>query len=242
MAVNQGDFKEVLNLLKNAGSGQIKWEEFPASKNNYSIIAEKIIDGYSDYLNAKDPYTALELFNRFKLLCALKVGLYGAYSLNRFAEEVLKKENLIRPDRSNEYPWYRGRPVLITRNDYNLGLFNGDIGITLQEPESENDKLYVYFSDTSGEVRRFSPYRLPEHETVFAMTVHKSQGSEFEHVCLVFPDKDYPVLTRELVYTGITRAKESLLIWGNETILRACVSRRIKRTSGLRDALWKKEA
>jgi len=249
-AVNKGDWKEILSILKNnvglknniglknnEGRG-IKWEELKASKDSYSIIAKRIIDGYSDYLITQDPYTALEQFNRFKLLCALKVGPYGAYNLNRLAEEVLKKEKLIRTDMPNEYPWYRGRPVLITKNDYNLGLFNGDMGITMPDPKEGGSELYVFFPEASGEVKRYSPYRIQEHETAYAMTVHKSQGSEFDHVCLVFPEKDYPVLTRELVYTGITRARKSVLIWGSEHVLKAAVSRRIKRASGLRDALW----
>ena len=249
-AVNKGDWGPILSILNkniglknntelknNEGRG-VKWEEFRASSEKHSIIAEKIIHGYSDYLIAQDPYTALERFNRFKLLCALKVGPYGAYSLNRLAEAVLKKEKLIRTDISNEYPWYRGRPVLITKNDYSLGLFNGDMGITMPDPKEGGRELYVFFPEASGGVRRYSPYRIKEHETAYAMTVHKSQGSEFDHVCLVFPDKDYPVLTRELVYTGITRARKSVLIWGSEHVVKAAVSRRIKRASGLRDALW----
>jgi exodeoxyribonuclease V alpha subunit len=243
-AVNKGDWKPISAILKkniglkNNNDRGIKWEELRVSSQKHSIIAEKIIDGYSDYIIAKDPHTALEQFNRFKLLCALKVGPYGAYSLNRLAEEVLKKKKLIRTDMSNEYPWYRGRPVLITKNDYNLGLFNGDVGITMPDPNEGVSDLYVFFPEASGGVKRYSPYRIQEHETAYAMTVHKSQGSEFDHVCLVFPDKDYLVLTRELVYTGITRARKSVLIWGNEDVLKAAVSRRIKRASGLRDALW----
>ena len=135
-------------------------------------------------------------------------------------------------------PWYRGRPVSITRNDYNLGLFNGDIGITLPDPGSSAGELYVYFGDDAGGVRRFPIHRLPEHETVYAMTVHKSQGSEFDHVVLILPDKDTPLLTRELIYTGLTRARHKVSIWGTESVLKAAISRRIERTSGLRDALW----
>jgi len=243
-AVNKGDWKPILSILKNNNGLKnnedrgIKWEEFKASKDSYSIIAKRIIDGYMDYLKENDPLTALELFNRFKLLCALKVGPHGAYSLNRLAEEVLKKEKLIRTEMSNDYPWYRGRPVLITKNDYSLGLFNGDMGITMPDPKEGGSDLYVFFPEASGEVKRYSPYRIKEHETAYAMTVHKSQGSEFDHVCLVFPDKDYPVLTRELVYTGITRARKSVLIWGSEDVLKSAVSRRIKRASGLNDTLW----
>ncbi len=131
-----------------------------------------------------------------------------------------------------------GRPVLITRNDYSLGLFNGDVGLTLPAPDSNKKDLYVYFPGSSGQLRRFLPHRLPEHETVFAMTVHKSQGSEFDDVLLILPEKDYPVLTRELIYTAITRARQNISIWGIEGVVRAAVSRKIERTSGLRDALW----
>jgi len=124
---------------------------------------------------------------------------------------------------------------MITRNDYNLRLFNGDIGIIL--PEGDNE-LYAFFRDAGGAWRKLSPSRLPEHETVYAMTVHKSQGSEFDRIVLILSDRESPVLTRELIYTGITRAKRKVTIWGREDVFRAAVSRRIVRTSGLHDALW----
>jgi exodeoxyribonuclease V alpha subunit len=101
-----------------------------------------------------------------------------------------------------------------------------------------NDDLRVFFLATDGTLRKFHPFRLPEHETVYAMTVHKSQGSEFGKVLLLLPNRESPVLTRELIYTSITRAKESVEIWGAENIFRTAVSRCIERTSGLRDALW----
>ena len=237
-AVNKGDWKPISAILKNDDRGEVKLEELKVSGEKHRIIAKRIIDGYSAYLKENDPALALKRFNSFKLLCALKLGPYGAHSLNRLAEEVLQKEKIIQMDMINEYPWYRGRPVLITKNDYSLGLFNGDMGIAMPDPKEGGSQLYVFFPEASGGVKRYSPYRIKEHETAYAMTVHKSQGSEFDRVCLVFPDKDYPVLTRELVYTGITRARKNVLIWGNERVLRAAVSRSIKRTSGLRDALW----
>jgi len=100
--------------------------------------------------------------------------------------------------------------------------------------------LYVYFSGVSGKLRRFLPHRLPEHETAYAMTVHKSQGSEFENVLLILPSQDYPVLTRELLYTGITRAKNHISIWGREEIIKTTILRKVNRNSGLKDALWGK--
>ena len=230
--VNHGDFAKVLELLKT--HGQISWQEILNPKALSRALSQEVIKGYSGYLNTADPLKALERFNRFKILCAVNIGPYGVNAINRLAEQILKQEVLINPDQE----WYRGRPVLITRNDYNLGLFNGDMGITLPVPGSGNQELYVYFPGVSGDFRRFLPYRLPEHETAFATTVHKSQGSEFDDILLVLPDKDYPVLTRELLYTAITRARHNISIWGTPDIIKTAVLRKIERTSGLRDALW----
>jgi exodeoxyribonuclease V alpha subunit len=162
----------------------------------------------------------------------------GVTEINRFTEDILNRNGLIELDNLSTYPWYRGRPVLITRNDYNLELFNGDIGITMSEPDSKSKDLYVYFSGAAGKPRRFLPHRLPEHETAYAMTVHKSQGSEFSEILLILPNQDYPVLTRELLYTGITRAKNHISIWGREEIIKTTILRKIDRNSGLKDALW----
>jgi exodeoxyribonuclease V alpha subunit len=127
---------------------------------------------------------------------------------------------------------------LITRNHYPLGLFNGDIGITLSPSAAVGKQWAVYFRSPDGGVRRFLPHQLPPHETVFAMTVHKSQGSEFDDVLLILPNKDVPLLTRELIYTALTRARRKITIWGTPEILRGALIRKIQRTSGLRDSLW----
>jgi exodeoxyribonuclease V alpha subunit len=142
----------------------------------------------------------LQAFDLFQVLCALRSGDWGVEGLNQRIEKWLF------PEIKNTL-WYAGRPVMITRNDYNLGLMNGDIGITLPNVAG---KLRVAFpgNENSGKIRWVSPMRLPDVETAFAMTVHKSQGSEFNHVALILPDTRSPVLTRELIYTGITRAKE----------------------------------
>lgn len=232
-SVNCGDVEKVLDVLKTSPI-PISWIETQGRKDLFQALAKKIIQGYAEYLETTDPQTALERFNRFKILCAVNIGPFGVNAVNMLAEKALSREGLIQP----EQDWYMGRPVLITRNDYNLGLFNGDMGIALPAPDSDNKDLYVYFPGSSGQLRRFLPQRLPEHATVFAMTVHKSQGSEFDDVLLILPEKDYPVLTRELIYTAITRARQNISIWGTEGVVRAAVSRKIERTSGLRDALW----
>jgi exodeoxyribonuclease V alpha subunit len=237
-SVNRGDFKKVLDLFKNKIQNTISLKTVKSQGDFYHLMTGEIITGYKEYLKANDPDQALKLFTRFKLLCALRVGPFGADAVNRLAEKILIEKNLIRKDRLYDNPWYKDRPVLITSNDYNLGLFNGDIGITLPDHGSDRGDLYVFFSGNDGESRRFSPYILPEHETVYAMTVHKSQGSEFENVLLILPDRDSPVLTRELLYTAITRARKTIKVLGTETIMESAVSRKIERKSGLRDALW----
>ena len=232
-AVNEGDADIAMSILKNGEHDDIKWEALPSPDVLERALRETVIEWYKPYLKTKDPLKIFHLFERFRILCALRKGPFGVSALNLLVEEVLKKEKLIDPER----PWYRGRPLLITRNDYNLELFNGDIGIILPDPASNND-LRAFFMSANGLLRKLLPARLPEHETVYAMTVHKSQGSEFDKVLLLLPHKDAPVVTRELIYTGITRAKKSVEAWGTEAVFVKGIGRRTLRASGLRDALW----
>ena len=126
---------------------------------------------------------------------------------------------------------------MITRNNTQLGLYNGDIGLILADPDKDG-ALSVFFPDGAGRFRRLFPQRLPDYETVYAMTVHKSQGSEFDHVLLLLSDTDVPLLTRELIYTGMTRARKQVHVWSAESVFISAISRCIRRTSGLRDTLW----
>jgi exodeoxyribonuclease V alpha subunit len=189
--------------------------------------------GYKRYLQTDEPAEALAKFGEFQILCALRNGPYGVGELNRLVEQSLFESGLLQ----KEGQWYRGRPVMITRNDYSLKLFNGDIGVALPDV---NGEMRVFFAAVDGKIRKFSPARLPAHETVYAMTIHKSQGSEFGSVLLILPSEDAPILTRELIYTGLTRARNQVEIWSTEKVLRAALAKRVSRTSGLRDALWNK--
>ncbi len=236
--VNRGNAHGAFMMLKDTADKTIVWHEMGAARDFFNILAKKIIEGYSEYLKEADPLSAFARLNRFRILCALRVGPFGATSINKLAEQVLFQHGLIQLGGNSANPWYKGRPILITRNDYGLGLFNGDIGVTLPDPDSKAKELYVFFSAGHGELKRYAIHRLPEHETVFAMTVHKSQGSEFDEVVLILPDKDYPVLTRELVYTGLTRTKKTFSIWANPSVFNNTIKRTISRTSGLRDGLW----
>ena len=185
----------------------------------------------------------LAAFDQFQLLCAVRKGAWGVEALNERIAEALVRRKLL----EQAYGWYEGRPVLVTRNDYSLGLMNGDIGIALRLPEPPEspgapvrEVLRVVFprNDGSGTLRHILPSRLSAVETVFAMTVHKSQGSEFAHCALILPDSLNPVLTKELVYTGITRARHWFsLIESRAGIFEQAVQRRVERRSGLREAL-----
>jgi exodeoxyribonuclease V alpha subunit len=232
-AVNEGDADTVLGELHGPGDGEVIRKDVPSAELLPTALEERVLEGFRGYLEKEDPAEALASFDRFRILCAVRKGCHGVSGVNRAVEGILAAHRLIAPDRT----WYRGRPVMVTVNDYTVRLFNGDIGITLPDPDRP-DTLAVFFPAEGGGVRKVSPLRLPEHETVFAMTVHKSQGSEFDGVLLVMPPADSRVLTRELLYTGITRARESVEIWCGEEMLRAAVDRRVDRRSGLQRALW----
>jgi exodeoxyribonuclease V alpha subunit len=151
-------------------------------------------------------------------------------------EQILRRHGWIDPRHD---AWYPLRPVMVTRNDYIAGLFNGDVGIAFTRPSTQGDSaVQVAFAGGHGGVDFLAPHQLPAHETVYAMTVHKSQGSEFDRVVVVLPDQDLPLLTRELLYTAVTRARGSVAIWGDPQLVAAAVRRRIRRASGLREALW----
>jgi exodeoxyribonuclease V alpha subunit len=184
----------------------------------------------------------LAAFGQFQLLCALRRGPHGVATLNRRIAGLLLQVGLV--DAASG--WYAGRPVMVTRNDYGLGLMNGDVGITLALPigspgEAEtvwHPRVAFPAGDGRGGIRWVLPSRLQAVETVFAMTVHKSQGSEFTHAALVLPERASRVLTRELVYTGVTRAKRWFTLAGPLAagVLEQAVARRVRRAGGLLDA------
>ena len=174
----------------------------------------------------------LNAFERFRVLCAVREGEWGAAGLNQAIERALVLQGLL----SKQGEWYEGRPVLVTRNDAGLGVFNGDIGITLKPP-TRGAPLRAYFMDGQA-VRSVAVSRLAHVETAFAMTVHKSQGSEFAHTVLVLPREPSRVLTRELVYTGITRAREAFtLVTGRAGALTEALVHPTQRASGLLERL-----
>ena len=172
------------------------------------------------------------LFQSFRILCALRNGSFGVSGINGMVERALSARGF----ETGDGPWYPGRPVIVTRNDYSLGLYNGDIGICLPE-SAGSQSFFVWFEKEDGGFRRFMPVRLPSHETAWALTIHKSQGSEFREVMVVLPEKDHPLLSRELLYTAVTRAKEKIILRDPAALCREIVNRSIDRSSGLAEQL-----
>jgi exodeoxyribonuclease V alpha subunit len=174
---------------------------------------------------ATDCFAAL---NRVRLLTPLREGPADVATMNERIVGWLRREAAEAAD------WYPGRPLLVTVNSYSLHLFNGDVGVTLPDAQG---RLGVVFPGEGGTWRRFAPARLPSHEPAFALTVHKSQGSEFDTVLLLVPHGDNPVVSRNLLYTAITRAKSRCVIWGSEAALRQAITRKPLRASGLWERL-----
>jgi len=237
----EAGIKQLAEAVK-AGDGTAAWD-FLASRQTAGVtllstgMIDCISNAYTPFMEAVqrsdsvDRREIFRLFNRFRVLCALHYGSRGVDFINLNAESALGRRGF--PCRPGL--WYAGRPVLISRNDYGLDLYNGDIGICLPNPE--NGDLQVWFERADGRMRWYLPSRLPSCETVFAMTIHKSQGSEFEEVLVVLPEEDHRILSRQLVYTAITRAKKVVRLMAGQEVLRATLSRNIERVGGLADML-----
>lgn len=234
-AVNAGDAKAVEAAFK-AGFSDITRQPLQDA-DAYQAMLTEIAAGYQPFLKLirqrADPAEIIAAFGRYQLLCALREGPFGVQGLNQRIEQKLMQLQLIRRPTGGSR-WYQGRPVMVTRNDSALGLFNGDIGITLFDEEG---LLKVFFPLPDGSIKAVQPSRLPTHDTAWAMTVHKSQGSEFDHTALVMPAQFLPVLTRELIYTAITRARKQLTLYSDDGVFRRAVQLRTQRRSGLLERL-----
>ncbi len=225
-AVNRGDSEAVLQLF---GQGLEDISLFtPRAENIAAELKNRVLQAYAECFKAGDHLEALRRFNAFRILCAVRKGPAGVEQVNQAIEQLLRVRGLIRGDAQH----YKGRLLMVTRNDYSVGLFNGDVGILWPDPDADN-RLAAWFVLPDNEMKRVLPSRLPPHETAYAMTVHKSQGSEFERVLVMLPFEEVGVVSRELLYTGITRAKHKVELWGSEALLSKAVEHRVTRVSGL---------
>lgn len=199
--------------------------------NGYLPYLERLAGGARDGESLEALHAdALRRFDRFRILCAHRRGRTGVEGMNRVVVDRLSERGVL--DGKGKY--FVGRPVLITRNDAVVGLFNGDVGLVVDDADGARSVVFA----VPGGVRYVAPARLPEHETAFAMTIHKSQGSEFAHAMVVLPETPSPVLSRELIYTGVTRARERMTLVGSVERLVQGLGRSVRRASGLEKELW----
>lgn len=230
-AIQRGAAEAAFEVLEsNAADADCRRLEPGArAEGGQPLLQQIAIAGYRPFIEAQDPAQKLGLLEGYRILCAHRQGAEGVETLNAQVERWLASAGLLEP----EARFYENRPILITRNDYGLGLFNGDVGLVVRD----GPRLRVCFRGVEG-LRFLAPSRLPPHETVFAMTVHKSQGSEFDAISLVLPERPSPLISRELVYTAITRARRRVEVFASREVIRSAVARAVQRASGLHDALW----
>jgi exodeoxyribonuclease V alpha subunit len=233
-AMNAGDTSAVLRCLE-SNYKDVRWcaPEEGQTKADIASLAK----GYDEYWDAVrqglDISELYRIFSRYQILTAVRQGEFGVEKVNAQLEQYFYQRGRIK----DPHVWYEGKAVMLTRNDAALGLFNGDIGLCRAD---DSGRLRVWFMQPDGTFTGLLPSRLSEFEMVFAMTVHKSQGSEFDRVALLLPMTPSAVLTRELLYTGITRAKTEFTLWGTSSLIRTATESRITRYSGLIEALWNK--
>jgi exodeoxyribonuclease V alpha subunit len=232
-AIRDGDTDRVLALVADPPDG-VRWiEAEPGNDDALVPVRERALAAGAQVIaaaSAGDAHAALEALGGFRILCAHRRGPYGVASWTFQLEQWLQDEiDDFEPDER----WYVGRPLLVTENDYELRLNNGDTGVVVES----GDRVLAAF-ERGGELLEYSPSRLGAVETVYAMTIHKSQGSQFDAVAVLLPEPGSRLLTRELLYTAATRARRALILVGSEEALRAAVQRPVARASGLRSRLW----
>ncbi|KML46780.1 exodeoxyribonuclease V subunit alpha [Burkholderia cepacia] len=236
LAIRSGDVQAALDALPADDTAAASFHD-DAGDTLASATVERLARRFGAYLDAlrdtlaapvPDPLPLFDALNRFRILCAIRSGSRGAEHVNALVAAHVR--HAARVPLAVGAHWFTGRPIMVTRNDYALGLFNGDIGIALPDAHGV---LRVWFRRADGTVRAVSPAALPPHETAFALTVHKSQGSEFDEAALVLPASFGRVLTRELVYTAVTRARTRVQVIGPRRVLAQAVATRTQRDSGL---------
>ncbi len=227
-----------LAVAVNLQQEDVAWQILHEGNENIAMLDQDLIDyvaaQQTDYLRLIKTGAGFDeiyrAFSRFQVLCSNREGKNSVSDINYLVEQKLFGQNFI----NLAGLWYSGRPVMVTQNNAALHLYNGDIGICMPDKEQEG-KFKVLFQRADGSVKEYLPARLPHCETVFAMTIHKSQGSEFEEVLIILPEAINPVLTKELLYTAITRAKKTVKLVVDEAVFAGTVRQKVKRVTGLVD-------
>jgi exodeoxyribonuclease V alpha subunit len=232
--IRQGRADALLAQLQQPGDGSVRWLDDAGSGPGQATL-QQLHEGFAPYFDAlrrqAGDMAALDrAFDRFRVLCAVRDGPRGVAAVNQWLSEQARRVTGAPADA----PWFPGRPVMVLRNDPALRLFNGDIGLAWPDAQG---RVLVHFADASGGHRALPALRLPAHETAFAMTVHKAQGSEFDELLVLLPAQRSRVLTRELLYTALTRGRQRVTLAAAAPLLAAAVATRTERQSGLRARL-----
>jgi len=228
--VNTGAGDAAFEMLAGGLKPDLVWKPLPPPQQFEAEFSTAVKTGYGEYVAAATAERALEILDEFRIVSPYREGVYGVESLNRL---VLLALGMRKPEGQTAC---NRMPIMVSGNNYELGLFNGDTAVLMQ---NETDKrLMACFAEPASGIRHVSALRLPPFEPAFALTVHKSQGSEFDKVLLIIPEMDSEILTRELIYTAVTRAKKQVEIWCSREMFCRAVDRRIIRSSGLRERLW----
>ncbi len=226
LAVRDGDGSGSLTVLE-SNLPDISWIDTRKMGDPASVVRSVIDKGFMPAFATGDVEARYDRLQGFRILSPVRDGARGTVNLNAMVREILETNNVMERRTS----WPEGMMVMVSANDYGVRLYNGDIGLVGAD---ETGRPLIHFPDSErAGMRSIAPVRLPPHEPAFAMTVHKSQGSEFDHVLFVLPETDSPVLTRELLYTAITRARKKVTLVGDPEIFARAVGRRIERGSGL---------
>jgi exodeoxyribonuclease V alpha subunit len=231
-AIRDGDADAALELLANDPSGELAWVDGDDQAGIATLKGEVATNSVAVIMAARsgDGQAALGLASDLKVLCATRLGALGVY---RWSDDMEIYAARVLPDAGIGRRWYIGRPIIVTRNDYSNRTFNGDVGIVI----ASSGQPSVMFVEQEG-VRELAPSQLGDVETWWATTIHKSQGSEFRRVIVTLPPSPSPILTRELLYTAVTRAKQQVTLVASEAALRAAITRPAVRASGLGPKLW----
>jgi exodeoxyribonuclease V alpha subunit len=224
-AIRAGRVDEALTLLDD---GQHPDAQHIAGSDTDAVLLNPLLARLEACLTADSPQALLAALEGLRILCAERRGRLAVEGMNAMVERWLARRGVTVQDR-----WYHRRPVLVGANDYGTGVFNGDLGVCWHE----GGETLVHFPNGESGTRSLAPERLPSVSTAWAMTVHKAQGSEFDEVLLVLPRKESRILSRELVYTGITRARKKVTVVGTTERIRAALVRTAARSSGLGGAL-----
>lgn len=226
-AILDGDAEAVLAVCNDPAATDV---QLRAAAPTTEALLEPVVPSLERCLAAESPHALLGALDAIRILAPEREGRMGVHGINAAVERWLARRGV-----ATQEAWYHRRPVLVTANDYAAGVYNGDVGVVWRDPAS--GRVAVHFRTHEGTVRAIATSRLPAVETAWAMTVHKAQGSEFDHVLVVLPDGESRVMSRELLYTAVTRARRGVTVVASPSTVRLAVGRRTGRTSGLEDRL-----